>query len=134
MSEKKKRGPGRPRKNNKSKLEKLNQAHGMDERVQKAKELEELIGLSEINPYGTSIASEFEAKLQEMALVDMQELAVRVGVFPNGTKTSLKSKLLKGFSEYNRAGMLMNAPQPIKARNPNDKDVQEALRLMREGL
>ena len=70
MSEKKKRGPGRPRKN-KTKLEQLNQSHGMDERVKKAKELEELIGLSEINPYGTSIASEFETKLNEMALVDM---------------------------------------------------------------
>ena len=131
MSEKKKRGPGRPRKN-KTKLEQLNQSHGMDERVQKAKELEELIGLSEINPYGTSIASEFEQKLNEMALVDMQELAVRVGVFPNGTKTSLKSKLLKGFNEYNRGSMLMNAPQPIQLKKPNSKATKEALRLMRK--
>ena len=47
----------------KTKLEQLNQSHGMDERVQKAKELEELI--NEFNPYGTSI-SEFEQKLNEM--------------------------------------------------------------------
>jgi len=133
MSEKKKRGPGRPRKN-KTRLEKLDQAHGMNERVQKAKELEELIGLSEINPYGTSIASEFEAGLKQMSLVDMQELAVKVGVFPNGTKTSLKAKLMKGFSEYNRSSMLMAAPQEIKLSNPNSKATKEALRLMREGL
>lgn len=133
MEQKNKRGRGRPKKNQK-KLETLDQAHGMDERIKKAKELEDLIGLSEINPYGTSIASEFEARLNEMALVDMQEMAVRAGVFPNGNKTSLKSKLLKGFNEYNRGSVLMNAPQPIKLKNKNSKDVEDALRLMREGL
>ena len=131
MSEKKKRGPGRPRK---SKLQKLNQAHGKDEHIKRAKELEELIGLSEINPYGTSIASQFEEELKQMSLVDMQELAVKVGVFPNGTKTSLKVKLMKGFGEYNRSSMLMAAPQEIKLSNPNSKATKEALRLMREGL
>ena len=45
----------------------------------------------------------------------MQELAVRVGVFPNGTKTSAKIKA-KGFNEYNRGSMLMNAPQPIQLK------------------
>ena len=131
MSNKSKRGPGRPRK---QKLDTLQQAHGKDEQIKRAKELEELVGIASINPYGTTIAEKFEEDIHEMSLVDLQELAVKVGVFPNGTKTALKAKLLKGFSEYNRASMVVPAPRDIPLTNPNSKKTQEALRLMKEGL
>ena len=82
---------GRPKK---SKLDDLDFADGKkEERIRKAEELEKLVGISDVNPYGTTIASVFEEKLKDMSLVDLQALAVKVGEFPSGTQTSLRNKL-----------------------------------------
>lgn len=118
----------------KSKLDSLTQVNGKDEQIQRAKELEELVGMKTINPYGTTIASEFDNQLNDMSLVDLQELAVRVGVFPSGNKTTLKSKLQKGFRDYNRSSMVIPSPREINIPDTNNPKTQEALRLMREGL
>lgn len=118
----------------KTKLDSLTQVNGKDEQIQRAKELEELVGIKSINPYGTTIASEFDKKLDEMSMVDLQELAVKVGVFPSGTRSALKSKLQKGFRDYNRSSMVIPSPQQIGVRDIDDPKTQEALRLMREGL
>jgi len=126
---------GRPRK---TKLDELSYADGKKEdKIKRAKELEELVGLNQVNPYGTAIASVFDDKLKEMSLVDMQELAVKVGVFPSGTKTSLKSKLQKSFREYQRGSSSFVIPQASNILEGADKDsesFQKAIKLMKEGL
>ena len=116
------------------KLESLQQANGKNEQIKKAKELEELVGIKEINPFGTTITAVFEEQINAMSMVELQALAVKVAIFPSGTRPALKTKLLKGFSEYNRASMVIPAPQPITIDNPDSPDAQEALRLMKEGL
>ena len=86
-----------------SKLDSLSFADGKkEEEIKKAQELEQLVGLNMVNPYGTSITAVFEKNMEELSLADMQELAVKVGVFPSGTKTSLKNKLKKSFRDYQR--------------------------------
>ena len=35
-----------------------------------------------------------------MTITEMQELAVNAGVFPSGTKLTLKNKLTKAFKQY----------------------------------
>ena len=121
-----------------SKLDSLSFSDGKeDERIRKAKELEQLVGLNQINPYGTSIRAVFEEGLGEMTLVDMQELAVTVGVFPSGTKTSLKNKLLKAFREHQRGSSSFIIPSTSEICSDVDRDdekFKEALKLMQEGL
>ena len=89
MSEKKKRGPGRPRKN-KTKLEQLNQSHGMDERVQKAKELEEARDtLTE-----TEIAEEFGDLLFVMV-----NLGRHLGLDPENALRATNAKFTRRFEK-----------------------------------
>jgi hypothetical protein len=116
-----------------SKLENLKQVNGKEEAIKRAKHLEDLIGIKQINPFGTSIAEVFEENISKMSMVELQELAVRAGVFPSGTRTALKSKLSKAFSEYNRSSMVIPSPREIQV-DRNNKKTQEALRLMKEGL
>ena len=122
----------------KDKLSGLSFADGKDEeKIQKAKEMEELVGLKQVNPYGTTIAEVFDAKLRDMALVDMQELAVSVGVFPSGNTTTLKKKLKKGFDEYIRGSSSFIIPPAGSVCQGADRDSDEfkkALELMKEGL
>ena len=117
-----------------TKLSSLKQVNGKEDPIQKAKDLEELVGIKQVNPFGTSIAEVFEENISTMSMVELQELAVKAGVFPAGTRTALKSKLSKAFSEYNRSSMVIPAPQQIELKNLDSKKTQEALRLMKEGL
>jgi hypothetical protein len=146
---------GRPRKNVESKLETLETSTGkaqeaeskldtlsfadgkQDEKIRKAKELEDLVGLNQVNPYGTSVIELFEEKLNDMTLVDMQALAVTVGVFPSGTKTSLRKKLEKSFRDYQRgsASFIIPPAGPICENADRDSEqFKKALDLMKEGL
>ena len=126
---------GRPKK---TKLDEISYADGRKEdKIKKAKELEELVGLKDVNPYGTAIASVFEEKINQLTIVDLQALAVKVGVFPSGTKTSLKNKLQKSFREYQRGSSSFVIPQASNILEGVDKDsesFQKALKLMKEGL
>tara|TARA_R100000008_G_scaffold59740_1_gene37410 strand:+ start:282 stop:761 length:480 start_codon:yes stop_codon:yes gene_type:complete len=121
-----------------SQLDNLNYADGKEEEnIRKARELEELVGLDQVNPYGTSITSVFEESLSGMTLVDMQELAVSVGVFPSGTKTGLKNKLLKSFRDHQRGSSSFVVPSSSSICEGADRESEafkKALKLMKEGL
>jgi hypothetical protein len=133
-----KKADGKSSPKKETKLESLEQAHGKDERheeaIAKAKELEDLLGIKEINPFGTSIASEFENSLSDLPMVDLQALAVKTGVFPNGTRRGLKAKLIRAFQEYNKSSTIIPAPQPIGIKNENSEAYKKARKLMQEGL
>jgi hypothetical protein len=118
------------------KLSSLTQVHGKKEQdpIERAKELEELVGIKEVNPFGTSIAQVFEENIQTMSMVELQELAVKAGVFPTGNRTVLKSKLSRAFSEYNRSSMVIPAPRPIGLNHLDSEATQKAIKLMKEGL
>ena len=66
--------------------------------VKQVRKLEEILETRKTNPFGTNDSRIFKENLASMNLSDMQEIAVRCGVFPNGNKTILKNKLLKAFS------------------------------------
>ena len=133
-----KKADGKTKKKPQAKLDSLTQAHGKDERqkaaIAKAQELEELLGIKEVNPFGTTIIGDFEEKIQNLPMVDLQALAVKTGVFPNGTQRSLKAKLIRAFHEYNKSSMVIPSPQPIGIQNQDSDAYKEARRLMQEGL
>jgi len=72
----------------------------LTEESKEAKNLEQILAGNKDNPFKTSNASEFESGLDSMNLTEMQELAVKAGVFPSGTKMTLKTKLKKAFKQY----------------------------------
>lgn len=73
---------------------------------QLTEEKEKLQSLEEIlnpnvghNPFKTNKEDEFEKNVADMSIPEMQSLAVELGVFPSGNKTTLKNKLKKEFKK-----------------------------------
>ena len=56
------------------------------------------------NPFKTSNEEEFDKNIGDMTLPEMQSLAVELGVFPSGNKSTLKNKLKKEFSKKYKTG------------------------------
>jgi hypothetical protein len=80
-----------------------------DERHKLACDIEEILGSTPSNPFGTTSSASFEEKLSVMNLTQMQELAVKASVFPSGNKTTLKNKLKKDFVQrYGKAERTSN--------------------------
>lgn len=124
-------------KNNK-KLENLNYTDGVDSKtkdIEKIKNLESLLGVKSSNAYGTRDRDVFEGQLADMTMTDLQTLAVRVGVFPSGTRSSLKNKLLKQFLTDTRGGtgVILNKDTQKKLDLSDPKQAR-CHKLMNEGL
>jgi hypothetical protein len=83
----------------KTPLEDLQQTNGKlyEPTVDQVRKLEEILEVKKTNPFGTNDLRIFEENVASMNLTDMQEVAVRAGVFPSGNRTVLKNKLIKAF-------------------------------------
>ena len=77
-----------------NKLDSLNLSDGKLE-VEKVRELEQLLGVDQVNAFKTNNLDVFQDNLSEMCLTDLQRLAAEAGVFPGGNKMALKNRLLK---------------------------------------
>ena len=72
--------------------------------VEEIKNLEELLGVKQANPFGTTNLSVLEEKMSEMGLSDLQGFAVHIGILPSGNKAALKNKIKKQFHSHAGAG------------------------------
>jgi hypothetical protein len=100
--------------------------------IQKVKDLEDLLGMKEMNPYGTLDKEIFAEKLQEMTSTDLQNLAIRVGIPPSRDRLALRDNLKKSFSSFIRqhGSNAFFPPQP--AIDVNSPNYQSAVKLLRE--
>ena len=115
-----------------SKLDKLNLSDGKLE-VEKVRELEELLGVSQMNAFKTNNLEVFQDNLTEMSLTDLQTLAAEIGIFPGGNKMALKNRLLKEFvSQTKGRRAAMGTQKPIV--DPDSPRFEEVKKLMSEGL
>ena len=99
--------------------------------VQKAKDIEDLITVNRRNPFSTLDGTDFEESLSSMSLTDMQELAVSAGIFPSGTKTTLKNKILKEY-RAKTIGQKRNGQVTKPSLDPKSKQAADLLRLLNE--
>jgi hypothetical protein len=123
---------GKGKASKRSKLEDLQQTNGKsyEDKVAKAKELEEVLGIAKINPFKTNDKNVFNEMLKDMNLTDLQAFAVKVGVFPSGNKTVLKNKIKRAFdSSLYGQGSVQIVGEPIKLdpKNPKHKEVIDYL-------
>lgn len=70
--------------------------------VAKMRELEILLGVSQISPFGTNELEVFQESLAGMSLSEIQKLAQKVGLNPFHDYPTLKKNLLKEFSASTR--------------------------------
>ena len=113
-------------------LDKLNLSDGKLE-VEKARELEVLLGIDQMNIFRTNNLEVFKEDLSEMTTTDLQTLAANVGIFPGGNKMALKNRLVKEFiSETKGRRAAMGTQKPIV--DPEDPNFERVQKLMSEGL
>ena len=113
-------------------LEKLNLADGKLD-VEKVRELEELLGVDQMNIFRTNDIEVFKENLAEMTLTDLQTLAAESGIFPGGNKMALKTRLVKEFVSQTKGSRSAMGPQrPIVS--PSDPRFDKLQKLMSEGL
>ena len=111
-------------------LKNLQQTNGKvyEPSVEQVRKLEEILEVKQTNPFGTTDMRVFQENLSSMNLSDMQEVAVRAGVFPNGNKTVLKNKLLKAFKSegFGVVNSVFESDRQIKL-DPSNKKHKEII-------
>ena len=117
------------------KLQSLNYIDGKIN-VEQIQDLEKLVGIRETNPYGTTSLEVLTARIADMNMWEMQEFAVKVGVFPSGNRTVLKNKLTKEFLAYNKGkGRHIVLPSPKQiGSNLSPEELAKVLDLTKRGL
>jgi hypothetical protein len=105
---------------------------GTPEFTDKMRQLEVMLGVSEISPFGTNELEIFEQNLAEMALVDMQKLALKVGTNPHFEKPMLKQSLVREFTAYTRNSRRNIMPTAVQSfvidhNNPKHKELLKLL-------
>jgi len=98
-------------------------------------EIEKIRRLTEIpveNSFGVRTESEFENLIENSQLTQLQEMAVKAGIFPSGTKPTLKNKLRKAFGRTKRPGPNVQMTKPIV--DPNSEKGKSILKLMQENF
>lgn len=117
------------------KLDEMNITNGKSysqgQSVEIVRKLEELLDVKQTNPFGTSDARIFQENLASMNLTDMQEVAVRAGVFPSGNQTILKQKLVKAFNAegYGTVNAVIEGKKQVELdpSNPKHKEIIDYL-------
>jgi len=115
-------------------LNNLNLVDGrLDSDISKVRELEEILGVDQMNIFRTNNLEVFKENLAEMTLTDLQTLAADAGIFPGGNKMALKSRLAKEFLSQTKGSRAAMGPQrPIV--DPGDPRFEKLKKLMSEGL
>jgi hypothetical protein len=131
-----KRKPAKPAKQakptKKAELKDLNLTTGKtyENNVEYVKKLEDILDVKKNTPYGTNDERVFQENMASMSLSDLQEIAVRAGVFPSGNRTILKNKLTKAFKSENIETNVVidnGPPFELDPNNPKHKELIEIL-------
>lgn len=122
------------KKNNKSQLDGLTLADGkhVDRDIEKVRELEEILAIKNVNPFGTHDIEVFKENLSEMAVVDMQHLCEKIGIFASGSRQELRDKLLRHFKSSARGSISMTIENPSIKLNPNNPNHKNVIKILKE--
>ena len=102
-----------------------------DNRQDLAKTVEELMGVKSRDPFKLASGERFDEAVGSMSLSQLQEIAVEAGVFPSGTKTTLKNKLMKEY-ENRTHGRYGASTQSKPIVDPNSQKAKDILRIINE--
>ena len=107
---------------------------GTPEFVSKMRELEVLLGVSEISPFGTNELEVFESNLREMSLAEMQKLAQKVGLNPFHDQVTLKNILIKEFKASTRNSRRNIMPTMMESFkiDPNNPKHKQLLKILND--
>jgi len=99
--------------------------------VEKIKDLEDLLGVQQSNPFKTTSEAVLKERMDEMTLTDLQHMAVAVGILPSGNKLGLKTKINKAFKSHAGAGAGYNIGYQRPLIDPGSDAAAEILKISR---
>jgi hypothetical protein len=101
---------------------------------EKIRELEDVLGLKEVNPFGTNDFTVFKENLSDMTLNDMQQLARKAGIFASGSRDQLKTKLINQFKIVSRGSSSIVTQRPAIVLDPKNPKHAKTIQLLEEGF
>ena len=104
----------------------------VDPDIEKVKNLEEILGIKKLNPFGTTKLNIFEEMLKDMTMVDMQNMCEKIGIFASGSRQQIKEKLIREFRSSQKGSIslaVQNTSFTLDSNNPAHK---EAIRLLKD--
>jgi hypothetical protein len=78
----------------------------------KVKELEIILGIKEVNVFGTANRKIFEENLDAMSQLQLQDFARKIKIDGSGTMAGIKTRLLRQFDTQNVQSRGYFSPQP----------------------
>jgi hypothetical protein len=120
-----------------AKLEDLQYSSGKmeDDTLSKIQELEDKLGVHEVNHFRTNDAKIFEKELKEMTVIDLQRLCGKVRLYASGNRKELQEKLRKEFTRVTKGQKtiaLQNHGPSIC--NPDHPNHEKAKKILGEGF
>ena len=98
------------------------------------KELEELLGMPQMNPYGTLTRDIFRQKLESLSAADLTDLAARVGVPRERNMNMLRKSLLKSFDFYAQKHNVTVQGNAKPIIDPSSPDYEKTVKLFKDLL
>ncbi len=119
-----------------SKLDSLRYSSGKieDDTIEKIQEVEEILGVKDVNHFGTNDINVLEAQLKEMTLADLQNLCGKVRLFASGNKTQLKDKLRKEFARGSKGQRTIAMQQQRSVCHPEHPAHAKAKKILSDGF
>ena len=96
------------------------------------RELEEILGVKKVNPFGTYNLEIFKDQLSDMSNLDLQNLCEKIGVFASGSRMQIKEKLLREFKSVSRGTISMTNESPSVKLDPNNALHKKTLKILGE--
>tara|TARA_Y100001972_G_C7636701_1_gene319708 strand:- start:499 stop:939 length:441 start_codon:yes stop_codon:yes gene_type:complete len=101
---------------------------------EKIRELEVILGVKELSPFGTNELEIFEDKLKTMNLTDMMRMAEKAGLNAYLDRPRLKTALLKEFKAHTRNNRRNIIPNPLKQPelDPNNPVHASTIKMLQD--
>ena len=101
-----------------------------DDTLSKIEELEEILGVHEVNHFGTNDPHIFENQLKEMTLADLQNLCGKVRLFASGNTRELKEKLRKEFRRVSQGQRTIGMSRSTSICDPKHPNHEQAKKIL----
>jgi hypothetical protein len=105
-----------------------------DDTLSKIEELEEVLGVHEVNHFRTNDPTIFENQLKEMTLADLQNLCGKVRLFASGNTRELKEKLRKEFRRVSQGQRTISMRQGASVCDPKHPNHEQAKKILGQGF
>ena len=103
-------------------------------RIDEVKELEDLLGMPKMNPYGTLHRDVFRQRVDASSVSELTDLAARLGVPRERNVNLLKKSLMKSFDFYVQKHNVTVQGTAKPVIDPSSPDYESTVKLFKEGF